>query len=132
MTAKVTKFKCYLFLGSEHLDYFLQSQERLKSVAFRSLYNMSLNGPVIFQLTQLSLIDFKLSDSPKGFERLVQFLAQQTKTLKRLCMGSDLPNFVYEFIFSKMTEIGTLCVYTCPKTRYYRIDWPSTEALIRW
>lgn len=120
--AKVKTFKVYLSSNSSHLEDFLRSQERLKFLSFRAMNekqdglailfrNIARNDPVPFELTQLSLISFKQKDSSKDFKDLVKFLAQQTKTLERLHLGYDFPNFVYEFIFSKMTKLNTLCLY---------------------
>lgn len=119
--AKVTTMK---ILNSSHehsldckaLEDFIKSQEMLTALAFRSVHHdtsmifrtENLNTAMPFQLTQLSLLNIRLQESPNDYNNLLKFLNPQAKTLKELELGRNFPNFVYEFVFAKMKNLKTL------------------------
>lgn len=98
------------------LEDFLKSQTALTALAFRSVHHEtsmifrteSLNATMPFHLTQLSLLNVRLQESPNDYNNLLKFLKPQTKTLNELELGSHFPMFVYEFVFANMTNLKTL------------------------
>lgn len=94
----------------------LRSQSQLKTLALRSIdYGTStlfqtdiMDGSVTFQLSELSLLDIKLRESPNDYSNLLKFLKPQAKTIKFLELGMKFPDAVYEFVFAKFKKLKSL------------------------
>lgn len=93
-----------------------KSQSQIKTLALRNIdWGTStlfqtdiMDGSVKFQLSQLSLIDIKLRESPNDYNNLLKFLKPQAKTIKFLEIGRSFPDLVYEFVFAKFKNLKSL------------------------
>lgn len=97
------------------LEEFLKSQNILTTLALRSIdldssmmFRTENLNAIPFQLTQLSLLNIRLRQSPNDYANLMNFLELQASTLKELELGQQFPNFVFDFLLAKMTNLKTL------------------------
>lgn len=121
-------------MDSQPFEDFLRSQEMLKTLVLRSINHETsqmfrtetLGSTMPFQLTQLSLLNIRLRESPNDYNNLLKFLKPQARTLKEVELGRHFPNFVYEFVFAQMRNLKTLrlLMYGMPQDKelYERLE----------
>jgi hypothetical protein len=118
--AKLSTFKVMSNDGPdqdmEPLIEFLASQKNLKSLALRwfesdssQLFKAPLYAEKIsFKLKKLSLLKFKLRQTPNDYSNLLMFLQTQAKSVEELEIGHAFPDFIFEFVFSKFMKLRKL------------------------
>lgn len=94
----------------------LTSQHQLTTLALRNVDHVTsklfqdeiTDGSVKFELSQLSLLNIKLRESPNDYDNLLNFLKPQANTINALELGRIFPDSVYEFVFAKLKNLKSL------------------------
>ena len=94
---------------------FLSTQNELQSLSFNNIHSSSsselFDSPVDlkfvpFKLTKLIMINFRFEKHK--FLNLLKFMTLHVNTLMTIKIGTRFPDFIYKFVFAKLTRLKTL------------------------